>query len=177
MELRDKVILITGATGGIGAATAHRLAAEGMALALTGRNADRLDTVATKCRAEGSKVEVFPGDLTDPEFLEGLPDAVAARFGSLHALFNNAGIFEMAPVQDADLTRWDTALDVNFRSLVHLTKLSLPHLPRPSRKCGDQSQFGGRAHDLCKRWHLQRHQTRAACLHRVPVRKISGIAA
>lgn len=128
MELNGKVILITGASGGIGAATARRLAKKGMALALAGRNVKKLQAVAQECKKLGGLAEVFPGEITDQDYTSGLPDAVRAHFGALNALFNNAGVFETGAFDQADISRWDTALDINFRSLLHLTKAAVPHL-------------------------------------------------
>lgn len=128
MELNGKVILITGASGGIGAATARRLAKKGMALALAGRNVKKLEAVAQECKKLGGLAEVFPGEITDQDYTSGLPDAVRAHFGALNALFNNAGVFETGAFDQADISRWDAALDINFRSLLHLTKAAVPHL-------------------------------------------------
>ncbi|MFY0691012.1 MAG: SDR family oxidoreductase [Paracoccaceae bacterium] len=128
MDLKDKVILITGASGGIGAATAQRLAGKGMALALAGRDTDKLNAVAEACRKAGAAAEIYPGEITDPDYIAGLGDAVAARFGALHVLFNNAGIFETGAFDKVDMARWDAALDINFRSLLHLTQAVLPRL-------------------------------------------------
>jgi NADP-dependent 3-hydroxy acid dehydrogenase YdfG len=128
MELRDKVILVTGASGGIGAATARRLAGKGMSLALAGRNVSKLEAVADECKKVGVQAEVFPGEITEDEYVEALGDAVKARFGTLHALFNNAGVLETGAFDTADISRWDAALDVNFRSILHLTKAVVPHL-------------------------------------------------
>lgn len=128
MELNKKVVLITGASGGIGSATARHLAAEGMSLALAGRDVAMLETVANDCRSAGAEVEIFPGDMRDESYLNSVGPAIVNRFGALHVLFNNAGIFPVQPFDEADLELWDTALDVNFRSLVHLTKSVLPLL-------------------------------------------------
>ena len=128
MELNGKVILITGASGGIGAATARRLAKKGMALALAGRNVKKLEAVAQECKKLGGLAEVFPCEITDQDYTSGLPDAVRAHFGALNALFNNAGVFETGAFDQADISRWDAALDINFRSLLHLTKAAVPHL-------------------------------------------------
>jgi NADP-dependent 3-hydroxy acid dehydrogenase YdfG len=128
LEIKDKTILITGASGGIGAAVARRLASNGMAVALAGRSIEKLETVANECRSLGAEAEVYVGDITDDDYTYKLPDAVRKRFGALHVLFNNAGIFETGAFDAADLSKWDTALDINFRSLLHLTKAAVPHL-------------------------------------------------
>jgi len=145
LELEGKVILITGASGGIGAATARRLAEKGMTLALAGRDTNKLDAVADDCRKVGALAEIFPGEITDADYIAGLGDAVSKRFGALHALFNSAGVFETGSFDTADLARWDAALDINFRSLLHLTKMALPHLlEHPESAVINLSSIAGR---------------------------------
>lgn len=106
MEIADKTVLITGASGGIGAAVARRLASHGMAVALAGRNSDRLAAVAESCRSHGAAADVFVGDITDEDYTAGLPDAVKGRFGSFHVLVNNAGVFEVGAFDTIDLAKW-----------------------------------------------------------------------
>ncbi|MCP5071737.1 MAG: SDR family oxidoreductase [Rhodobacteraceae bacterium] len=128
MKLNEKVILITGASRGIGAATARHLAAEGMSLALAGRDVELLEAVAKDCQSAGANTAIFPGDMRDESYLNSLGTAIQGHFGALHVLFNNAGIFPVQPLDEADIELWDTALDVNFKYLVHLTKSVLPLL-------------------------------------------------
>ena len=145
MELNKKVILITGASGGIGAAAARRMAAKGMTVALAGRNFAKLEAVAEECAALGGNADIFPGEITEEVYTSGLPDAVKTRFGALHALFNNAGVFETGSFDQADMSRWDAALDVNFRSLLHLTKAAIPHLmENPESAVINLSSIAGR---------------------------------
>lgn len=145
LELKDKAILITGASGGIGAAAARRLAGKGMAVGLAGRNVEKLETVAEDCRTLGGEAEVFAGDVTDDVYASELPDAVKERFGALHVLFNNAGVFETAAFEKADISKWDVALDINFRSLLHLTKAAVPLLlEQPESAVINLSSIAGR---------------------------------
>lgn len=145
MDIRDRTVLITGASGGIGAAVARRLASDGMAVALAGRNRDRLEAVAKDCVSLGADAELFAGDITDDAYTAALPEAVKARFGALHALVNNAGLFETDAFDVADLSRWDAALDINFRSLVHLTKAAVPLLlEHPESAVINLSSIAGR---------------------------------
>jgi NADP-dependent 3-hydroxy acid dehydrogenase YdfG len=128
MDPKGKVILITGASRGIGAVTARRLAAAGMELALCGRDEAKLAEVGAACEAHGAKVVLLPGDIADIDYAEGLPTAAHEAFGRLDAVFNNAGIANPGPTQEADLTEWDKVLDVNFRAWMHLTRHALPLL-------------------------------------------------
>lgn len=145
MEIKGKSILVTGASGGIGAAAARRIAGKGMAVGLAGRNVGKLEAVAEDCRALGGEAEVFAGDITDDNYVRGLPDAVKERFGALHVLFNNAGVFETGSFDTADISKWDEALDINFRSLLHLTKAAVPHLlEQPESAVINLSSIAGR---------------------------------
>ncbi len=129
MDLAGKSILITGASRGIGAATAVRLARAGMAVALSGRDAGLLDAVAGECEAAGAAgVAGFAGDITDDAYSHALPHAVAEQFGGLDALFNNAGVLDLGPAAEADLASWDRVMDVNFRAWTHLTHHAVPLL-------------------------------------------------
>jgi NADP-dependent 3-hydroxy acid dehydrogenase YdfG len=145
VELQDKVILITGASRGIGAATARALASEGMAVALAGRDTGLLEDVAHDCHKAGARAEVFSGDVTDEAYIAGLAEAVRGRLGALHALFNNAGVAETARFDAADLPRWDRVLDINFSALVHLTHAMLPLLlEHPESAVINLSSIAGR---------------------------------
>lgn len=130
MELSGKAILITGASRGIGAATARRLARSGMAIALTARSADDLETVRAECAEAGARVAAFPGDLTDDAFAQGLPQQAADALGRLDALFNNAGMLDFGPADEADLATWDRLMAVNFQSWTHVTHHAIPLLTR-----------------------------------------------
>lgn len=128
MAITGRVILITGASRGIGAAAALHLAKEGARVALTARNGSALEAVKEACEAAGGEAALFPGDMTDTAFLKALPTQVVETFGRLDALFNNAGLVARAPADEADLAEWDRVLDVNFRAWMHLTRHALPHL-------------------------------------------------
>ena len=128
MELKGRVAVITGASRGIGAATARRLAAGGMTLALLGRDERALEAVAAQCREGASGVGVFAGDLSDEVFRRDVFPDIQQQLGAIHALVNNAGMLDFAAADQADMTTWDRMLDVNFRSWVHLTNYALPHL-------------------------------------------------
>src|SRR5688572_15556388 len=91
-DVRGRVVLITGASRGIGKRVAGRLANRGAKLALTARSAGDLAALADELRKTGTDVEAFPADLTNPEDREQLVAAVVARFGGLDVLINSAGV-------------------------------------------------------------------------------------
>ena len=128
-EFRDNVVVITGASEGIGRALALALAAQGPRLALAARNAERLESLAAECRAAGAEVLTVPGDLTDEAQCRALVDATVANFGRLDTLVANAGLTMWAPV--AEIREQAVVRDVmelNYFSVVWLTLAALPHL-------------------------------------------------
>jgi NAD(P)-dependent dehydrogenase (short-subunit alcohol dehydrogenase family) len=128
-EFMDNVVVITGASEGIGRALALALAPQGPRLVLAARNAERLDSLATECEAAGAKVHPVPGDLTDEAQCHALVDATVARFGRLDTLIANAGRTMWAPVEairEQAVVR--DVMELNYFSVVWLTLAALPHL-------------------------------------------------
>lgn len=123
MDLRDKVVLITGASSGIGAATARRFAAEGALLALTARSESDLQTVASSLE---TKAAVFPFDLSEVERLGELVDAVRERFGRIDVLVNNAGVGLYRPSHESEPTEVRRLFEVNFFAPVELVRQAVP---------------------------------------------------
>ena len=119
---RGRTALITGASSGIGAAMARDLAGRGADLVLVARRADRLEALAAECRGLGVRAEAAPADLADPAARE----ALAARFGTIDLLINNAGFGIHAPLAEAAWERTERLLDVNIIALTHLTRLFAP---------------------------------------------------
>ena len=123
-----KVVLITGASAGIGVAVAREVARRGSGLALTARRADRLERLATELRPLGVSVLVVPADLDDPETPERLVSETVACFGGVDVLINNAGFGlpgVFAASVPSDLRR---QLEVNFVAPLMLARCALPHL-------------------------------------------------
>ena len=127
--LDGKVALITGASRGIGLAIAQRLAALGASLALTARDRNRLDAVASRLQS-GTKVAAIPADLTHAEEIASLVPRAENALGPIEILVNNAGIGTFAPVQDASESDWDAILDTNLKAVFLLTKAVAPGMIR-----------------------------------------------
>jgi short-subunit dehydrogenase len=123
-----KVVLVTGASSGIGAALAGELAGRGCRLALTARRADRLESLADQCRRLGAEVVVLPADLGDTEVAAKLIGDTVAAFGRLDVLVNNAGYGLPSPFAEADPADIVRQLDVNLVTPILLAKYALPHL-------------------------------------------------
>ena len=99
-SLDGKVAIVTGAGQGVGQGIALALASEGAAIAVLGRTPAKLETTCGLVRERGAEAEPFACDVADTEAIPGVVDAVAARFGGVDVLVNNAGIQHVAPVQD-----------------------------------------------------------------------------
>ncbi|MGW0893906.1 SDR family oxidoreductase [Saccharopolyspora sp. NPDC002578] len=124
--LDSKIIAITGASSGIGAATALELANRGAAVVLGARRTDRLDALVARIRAEGGRAEPLDVDVTDRADLDRLVALAVDRFGRLDVLVANAGVARIAPVADLDVDDWDQMIDVNVRGVLHGIAAALP---------------------------------------------------
>jgi len=122
-----KVVLITGASSGIGEATALRLAADGHHVVLGARRVDRLTSVAR--RARGS-VETHELDVTSRSEFAGFVDGAVERHGRVDVLVNNAGVMPLSRLDSLLVDEWDRMVDVNVRGLLHGIAAVLPHFQR-----------------------------------------------
>lgn len=129
-RLQGTVALVTGASSGIGEATARSLAAEGAAVALLARRQDRLVVLADKVRAEGGTAFAVQADITDQQQAAAAVERVVAELGRLDTVVNNAGLMHVGPVADAPLEEWERMIEVNVQGLLYVTHAALPHLIR-----------------------------------------------
>jgi NADP-dependent 3-hydroxy acid dehydrogenase YdfG len=127
-KLTGTVALVTGASSGIGAATARRLADYGASVALVARRRDRLEILATEIATAGGTALVAEADITDRAQAETAVERTVERFGRLDILVNNAGLMLLGPVVDADVDEWDRMIAVNNHGLLYITHAALPHL-------------------------------------------------
>jgi NADP-dependent 3-hydroxy acid dehydrogenase YdfG len=127
-QLDGTVALVTGASSGIGAATARRLAADGAAVALLARRRDRLTELAEKIRADGGTATVVECDITEQQDAAAAIGAVVGELGRLDTVVNNAGLMLIGPVLDAPPQEWQRMIDVNVNGLLHVSRAALPHL-------------------------------------------------
>jgi NADP-dependent 3-hydroxy acid dehydrogenase YdfG len=126
--LDGTVALVTGASSGIGAATATSLAAQGAAVALAARRADRLEAVAGEITGQGGTALVLECDITDEQQAVGAVDRTVAELGRLDTLINNAGVMLLGPVVDAPLPEWQQMVQLNVLGLLYCAHAALPHL-------------------------------------------------
>ncbi|XP_050070898.1 3-oxoacyl-[acyl-carrier-protein] reductase FabG-like isoform X2 [Anopheles maculipalpis] len=124
-QWEEKVVLITGASSGIGAAAALKFSQLGASLALSGRKVDNLNEVAKQC--SGAPF-VVAGDITKEADTERILKATIEKYGKLDVLVNNAGIIETGTIETTSLEQFDRVMNTNIRSVYHLTMLAVPHL-------------------------------------------------
>jgi len=144
LTLTDKVILITGASSGIGEATARHLAARGAKVVLGARRTDRLEKLAVDIRAAGGTAEFRALDVTSRADTQAFADFALQKFGRIDVIINNAGIMPLSPLAELKVEEWDRMLDVNVRGLLYGIAAVLPHMT--ARKSGhviNVSSIGG----------------------------------
>ena len=125
-SLEGRKALITGASSGIGEATAEAMVAEGAAVALGARRKDRLDELATRIEAGGGKAVAIEADVADEAQAKSLVETAHAELGGLDTLVNNAGVMLLGPLQGADPEEWRTMIGVNCLGLLYCTHYALP---------------------------------------------------
>jgi NADP-dependent 3-hydroxy acid dehydrogenase YdfG len=128
--LGSTVALVTGASSGIGAATATALAAQGAAVALAARRRDRLDSLATDIRDQGGTALVLESDITDERQTTDAVDRTVAELGRLDTLVNNAGVMLLGPAVGAPLSEWQRMVELNVLGLLYCAHAAMPHLLR-----------------------------------------------
>lgn len=124
-----KIVWITGASSGMGEATAYRMAAEGASVILTSRNQTALDAVRSRCVVLGAEgVEVLPADVSDIASLEALAEKAWNLFGRIDILFNNAGVSQRSNTIDSQMSVINKVMDTNYFAPVAITKSILPRM-------------------------------------------------
>lgn len=128
MPFTGKVVIVTGASSGIGAATAEYLAKQNASLVLVGRNDDHLQKVVDSCKKSTENVLKILADVCNQDDCERIIRETKATFGKLNVLINSAGIIESGTIETTSFEQYDHIMDVNCRALFRLTQLAVPHL-------------------------------------------------
>ncbi|MEV6390119.1 SDR family oxidoreductase [Nocardia xishanensis] len=126
--LAGRVAVVTGASSGIGAATAKRLAASGATVAVLARRADRLELLAEEIAQAGGTALAMTVDVTDAQAVRTAAERVAAELGTADLLFNNAGVMLPAPVDELPVEQWQRQIDLNVTGLMNAIGAFLPQL-------------------------------------------------
>lgn len=143
MRFENRVMLVTGATSGMGRACVRALAAEGARVAAAGRRRERLDELAAECAARGGELLTLEGDVRDEATCERWVRETVARFGGLDGLVNAAGVLSGGSALDTPSAEWDRIMDTNLRSVFLLTRAALPELARRKGAVVNLSSVGG----------------------------------
>ena len=127
-SLDGTVALVTGASSGIGEATARALAAQGAKVAVAARRLERLERLAAEIGGEGHTALAIESDITDQEQAIAAVDRTVDELGRLDIVVNNAGQMLLGPIEDAPTEEWDRMIDLNLKGLINTTHAALPHL-------------------------------------------------
>jgi NADP-dependent 3-hydroxy acid dehydrogenase YdfG len=131
--MTNTVVAITGASSGIGEATARLLAARGAAVVLGARRTDRLDQIAAEITAQGGRAATVPVDVTARADLDRLVQTAVDRFGRLDVMVSNAGVAHLGPLADGDVDQWSEMIDVNLRGVLFGIAAAMPVFLRQGR--------------------------------------------
>jgi NADP-dependent 3-hydroxy acid dehydrogenase YdfG len=125
-DIRNKVVIITGAPSGIGEAAARLLAAKGAHVVLGARRTDRLEALVSAIAAEGGSARFRALDVTSREDTQAFADFAKAEFGRVDVMVNNAGVMPLSPLTSLKVEEWDRMIDVNIRGVLHGIAAVLP---------------------------------------------------
>lgn len=132
--MSDKVILITGASSGIGAGIARELAASGARLLLGARRVDRLQALAAELEQQGAEVAVAALEVTSRASVQQFADVALERWGRIDVMINNAGVMPLSPLASLKVDEWDQMVDVNIKGVLYGIAAALP--PMLARETG-----------------------------------------
>src|SRR3954469_8920475 len=154
----DRVAVVTGASSGIGAATAKALAREGYAVALAARREERINELAEEISSSGGKALAVPADVGDQSSAAALIGTTKDELGSVDVLVNNAGVMLLGPILGADIEHWQRMVNVNVLGLMYCTHAALPimqeqgggHIVNVSSVAGRTARLGSGVYNATK---------------------------
>ncbi|SAL01776.1 oxidoreductase [Caballeronia calidae] len=127
-NIEGKVVVITGASSGMGEAAARHLAELGASVVLAARRTDRIEKVAAEITSKGGKAVAVSTDVTSLEDTQKLVDTAVETFGRIDVLVNNAGLMPLSLVEQAKVDEWNQMIDVNLRGVLHGMAAALPYM-------------------------------------------------
>src|SRR3954467_12195761 len=156
--MSDRVAVVTGASSGIGAATAKALAAEGYAVALAARREERIKELGGEISSGGGKALAIPTDITDPDSARSLVETTKQELGRVDVLVNNAGVMLLGPIIGAEIEHWQRMINVNLLGLLYCTHAALPimaeqgagHVVNISSVAGRVARMGSGVYNMTK---------------------------
>ena len=156
--MSNRVAVVTGASSGIGAATAKALAGEGYAVALAARREERINELCDEISSAGGKALAVPTDVADQASAEALIKAAKDELGSVDVLVNNAGVMLLGPLLGADIEHWQRMVNVNVLGVIYCTHFALPvmqeqgsgHIVNVSSVAGRIARMGSGVYNATK---------------------------
>ena len=127
--IKDKIVVVTGASSGLGEATARLLSEQGATVVLGARRADRLQSLAKDIEARGGRALAVATDVTQPEQVKALVDSAVRTYGRIDVMINNAGLMPQAPLERLKVDEWDRMIDVNIKGVLYGIAAA-PHMQR-----------------------------------------------
>ncbi|WEH95567.1 SDR family oxidoreductase [Acinetobacter johnsonii] len=125
-NIENKVVVITGASSGLGEATARLLAKKGAKVVLGARRTEKLEAIVYDIRAEGGQAEFIGMDITKPQEVQALIEKALSAFGQIDVLVNNAGLMSIAPLSELKVDEWDRMIDINIKGVLYGIAATLP---------------------------------------------------
>jgi NADP-dependent 3-hydroxy acid dehydrogenase YdfG len=127
-NIEGKVVVITGASSGLGEATARLLSAQGASVVLGARRAERLQSLADELTRSGGKALAVTTDVTDHDQVQRLVDAAVQTYGRIDVIINNAGLMPRAPLERLKIEEWNRTIDVNLKGVLYGIAVALPYM-------------------------------------------------
>jgi NADP-dependent 3-hydroxy acid dehydrogenase YdfG len=127
-NIEGKVVVITGASSGLGEATARFLSAQGAIVVLGARRVERIQSLADELTASGGKALAIQTDVTQRDQVQRLVDAAVQTYGRVDVMLNNAGLMPQAPLERLKVDEWDRMIDVNLKGVLYGIAAALPHM-------------------------------------------------
>jgi NADP-dependent 3-hydroxy acid dehydrogenase YdfG len=129
-NIEGKVVVITGASSGLGEATARLLSAQGATVVLGARRAERLQSLAAELTGRGGKALAVATDVTHCEQVKSLVDTAVQAYGRIDVMLNNAGLMPQSPLERLKIEEWDRTIDVNLKGVLYGIAAALPYMKR-----------------------------------------------
>nr|WP_183561549.1 SDR family oxidoreductase [Mucilaginibacter sp. SP1R1] len=129
-NIKEKVVVITGASSGLGEAVARMLAAKGAIVVLGARRTDRITALAKEIVQNGRKATALTTDVTDPDNVKNQVEGAVDAYGRIDVIINNAGLMPHSPLERLKLDDWNKMIDVNLRGVLHGIAAVLPHMTK-----------------------------------------------